>query len=92
MAAYAFAELISPQVRDVVFHIGSDDGCEFWINGERLHGTQGGRILVVDQDQVKATLTEGVNRVLIKVLQNRNDWQFCVRVTGRDGRPLDLSR
>ncbi len=92
VAAYAFAELISPQVRDVVFHIGSDDGCEFWINGERLHGTQGGRILVVDQDQVKATLTEGVNRVLIKVLQNRNDWQFCVRVTGRDGRPLDLSR
>ncbi|HOF40851.1 MAG TPA: HEAT repeat domain-containing protein [Candidatus Hydrogenedentes bacterium] len=92
VAAYACAELTSPEVRDVIFQIGSDDGCELWINGERLHGTAGGRTMVVDQDKVDATLAEGVNRVLIKALQNRNDWQFCVRVTSRDGRPLDLSR
>ena len=92
VAAYAYAELPSPEARDVLVQIGSDDGCELWVNGQRLHGTNAARGMAVDEDKVNASLTAGVNRVLIKVLQGAADWQFCVRVTGRDGRPIDLSR
>jgi len=91
VAAYAYAELQSPEARDVTFQIGSDDGCEFWVNGIRLHGINTPRGMLVDQDKVNAPLVAGANRVLIKVLQGAADWQFCVRVTEPSGVPLDLS-
>ncbi|MFO7974816.1 MAG: HEAT repeat domain-containing protein [Candidatus Hydrogenedentota bacterium] len=91
VAAYGYAEVKSPEPRDVIFQIGSDDGCEFWVNGVRLHGVNTPRGLTVDQDKVDAPLVAGTNRVLIKVLQGGVDWQFCVRVTDRAGVPIDLS-
>lgn len=91
VAAYGYAEVKSPEPRDVIFQIGSDDGCEFWVNGVRLHGVNTPRGLTLDQDKVNASLVAGTNRVLIKVLQGAVDWQFCVRVTDRAGVPIDLS-
>ncbi len=91
VAAYAYAELQSAEAREVTFQIGSDDGCEFWVNGVKLHAAGTPRGLTVDQDKVDAALIAGTNRVLIKVLQGNVDWQFCVRVTNRDGVPVDLS-
>jgi hypothetical protein len=91
VAAYAYSELQSPEAREVAFLIGSDDGCEFWVNGVKVHATATPRGMIVDQDKVNATLTAGTNRVLIKVLQGGVDWQFCVRITDRAGVPVDLS-
>lgn len=91
VAAYAYAELEMDAARDVVFLIGSDDGCEFWVNGEKLHAAPEPRGMTLDQDRVEASLRPGKNRVLIKVLQGGVDWQFCVRVTDRAGTPVDLS-
>jgi len=91
VAAYGYAEVKSPEAREVIFQIGSDDGCEFWVNGVRIHGVNTPRGLTVDQDKVNASLVAGTNRVLIKVLQGGVDWQFCVRVTDRAGVPVDLS-
>ncbi|MBI4558778.1 MAG: hypothetical protein HY706_14445, partial [Candidatus Hydrogenedentes bacterium] len=45
----------------------------------------------VDGERVEATLALGINKILIKVLQGGGDWQFCVRATDRDGKPLDLT-
>jgi len=92
VAAYAYAEVKSDTERPVVFLLGSDDGCEFWVNGQKLHAVSGGRGLIVDGDRIEATLRPGVNRVLIKVLQGGADWKYCVRIADRDGKPVDLNQ
>ena len=92
VAAYAYTEFSLPEPREVLFLIGSDDGCEFWVNGEKLHAVDTPRGLTVDEDRVSASLVEGTNRVLIKVLQGGVDWQFCVRVVDLEGKPLNLSQ
>ncbi|MBN2311523.1 MAG: hypothetical protein JXR94_21275 [Candidatus Hydrogenedentes bacterium] len=91
VAAYAYAEITVERAQPALFLIGSDDGCEFWVNGKKLHATDAPRGLRVDQDRVEAELVAGRNRILIKVLQGSVDWQFCVRITDRDGKPVDLS-
>ena len=91
VAAYALAEVRMTADTPVLCLLGSDDGCEFWVNGEKLHEVNAPRGMAVDGDRVEATLQPGVNRLLLKVLQGGGDWQFCLRIAGRDGVPLDLS-
>jgi tetratricopeptide (TPR) repeat protein len=91
VAAYAKATVTVPRPTKAVFLIGSDDGCEFWVNGDKLHAAGAPRGLQVDQDRVAADLKAGANTVLIKVLQGAVDWKFCVRVALPDGTPVDLS-
>jgi len=91
VAAYGRATVDVPKATKAFFLIGSDDGCEFWLNGKKLHATSAPRGLRVDQDRVAAELKAGSNAVLIKVLQGGVSWEFCIRVTRPDGTPLDLS-
>lgn len=89
---YAYAEVESPEDRDVLFKIGSDDGVACWLNGERIHLNDAARGLTVDQDVVRARLRKGTNRVLLKIRNQSGDWGFSFRIADPDGRPLDLSR
>ncbi|MCP4638834.1 MAG: hypothetical protein GY851_00300 [bacterium] len=92
VAAYACAEVTVGADTPVLLLAGSDDGCEIWVNGAKVHAVKQPRSLIVDNDRIETALKAGVNRVLIKVLQGASDWQFCVRVAGRDGAPIDLSQ
>lgn len=91
VAAYAAAEVKADADTPVLLLIGSDDGCEVWLNGQRVFGAGGNRPLTLDGDRVEATLKSGVNRVLVKGLQGVGDWQCVVRIANPDGTPLDLS-
>jgi hypothetical protein len=90
-AAYAYAEFNWSQEQPVHFLVGSDDGCELWVNGQKVHENPVHRTLAVDADKVPATLRPGVNRVLIKVLNGAASWEFCVRLADANGAPLDLT-
>jgi hypothetical protein len=90
-AAYAYAPVMIPAATAAVLRIGSDDGCEVWVNGAKVHAAGDPRSLIVDQDAVKIDLKQGVNTFLVKVLQGSSDWQLCVRLTDRDGVPIDLT-
>ena len=90
--AYAYAELESDTDRDVVFKIGSDDGCAFFVNGKRVHIHAEARGVSVDQDIVPAKLKKGKNRLLLKIQQGGGDWGFVVRLTKPDGEPLILGK
>jgi HEAT repeat protein len=88
VGAYGYAELDVAQACDVTLKIGSDDAIVVWVNGERVHGANVNRGLVVDQDQAKAKLQAGRNRVLVKVLNGASAWEYCVRLVGTDGKPV----
>lgn len=91
-ACYAVTDLKVDAETTVVFLIGTNDGCEFFVNGQKLHGTKEGRPLTIDQDRVEAKLAPGSNRIVLKVLQDGGQWEFVVRVTNPDGTPLDVSQ
>ena len=87
---YAYTEIESPEAREVLFKMGSDDGMACWLNGERIHLKNVARGLQVDEDTVKARLVGGKNRILLKISNRGGDWGFAFRITDVDGNPLNI--
>ncbi|MBN1342575.1 MAG: HEAT repeat domain-containing protein [Phycisphaerae bacterium] len=90
VAAYGYAEVTSDQDQDVLFCTGSDDGMKLWVNGKVVFAKNEPRGLAVDMDTIPARLQKGVNKILIKVLNGGGGWEFCARVTTKDGKPVKL--
>ncbi len=88
--ACIYAEIESDAERRVLFKIGSDDDVFCRLNGTLVHAFTGGRGWSADQDSVGVTLKPGVNTVLMKVLNGRGGWDVSLRITDREGRPLDF--
>jgi HEAT repeat protein len=88
--AYGYAEVTSDEDQDVIFRTGSDDGMKLWVNGKQVFAKSGPRSLAVDMDAFPVRLNKGVNRILIKVLNGGGAWEFCVRATDKQGRPIKL--
>lgn len=88
VAAYAYTEITVAEAQDVLFKVGSDDDVKVWLNGQLIHANPASRPLRVDEDVVPTRLEAGVNRILLKILQGGGQWEFCLRITDRDSRPL----
>jgi len=91
VGVYAFAQVKSPEAREAVFEIGSDDDVFCWLNQELVFRFEGGRGWTADQDSVKVNLKSGINTILLKVLNGGGGWAFSLRVTDGAGHPLSLS-
>jgi dienelactone hydrolase len=78
--AYAYACIESPTNQIVHFFLGSDDCPKVWINGRLAHEVwiEGGRGMVRGDDYFTAELRAGRNTVLVKVEDDRGDWQFVL--------------
>lgn len=87
--AYARVTLQSKEAQDVILAIGSDDGVKVWLNGEVIHAKNVTRGLNCGEDQVKASLKEGSNTLLLKVTQGAAGWEFCCGLKAADGGPVD---
>jgi hypothetical protein len=92
VTSYAYTELNAPEDMPILFLAGTNDGCEFWVNGEKLFETDEERGCEVDGDRLETTLKKGKNQVLLKVLQAGGGWEFCVRLARPDGTPIDLTQ
>ncbi len=88
VGAYAYAEIEVDAGQDVILKIGSDDSLVVWLNGKKVYAFDGARGVKIDQDKAEAHLQAGVNRVLVKSLDQINDWAFCIRVTTPDRKPV----
>lgn len=89
---YAYAEVHSDTTQTVTLKIGSDDDVTCWVNGQKVHEFVGDRGLTIDQDTATATLQQGWNRILCKVLNGSDGWQLALRITTPDGKPLRLQQ
>jgi hypothetical protein len=68
--------------------LGSDDGHTLYVNGELAEKRATTRRFVFDDDFADVTLRPGWNRILLKVHNGSGAWGFLMRVTDRDGHPL----
>lgn len=76
----------------VLFELGSDDGVKLWLNGKLVHENNVARALQPGADKVRASLQPGRNELLLKVTQNNQGWEFCLRALKPDGTLLENVR
>ena len=82
VVAYGYAEVESSVDRDAQLLVGSDDTIAIWVNGKKVHETQGDRGWNYDQDHVPVHLEKGVNKLLIRCGNSSGPWEFSVAASG----------
>ncbi|MBN2139209.1 MAG: HEAT repeat domain-containing protein [Sedimentisphaerales bacterium] len=87
--AYLRTWIKSDESKDAVLEAGSDDGIKVWLNGKLVHANNVARAAIPGTDKAKITLKTGWNDLMLKITQNVDPWEFCLRITGADGGKLD---
>lgn len=80
--AYVWAEA---EMKDVKLKIGSNDQAKAFLNGKEVIKFEETRTLEKDQNDATVTLAKGENVLILKVLNEKNNWQGCARFTDKAG-------
>ncbi|HEV3235740.1 MAG TPA: hypothetical protein VGZ25_02050 [Gemmataceae bacterium] len=87
--AYAVTFIEAPEeIKGVKMKTGSDDEVKIYLNGKEVFKYGEGRSTEKDDDSTEVTLQKGVNVLVVKVVNEKEDWSFCVRFTDKDDKPL----
>jgi hypothetical protein len=78
--AFGYTKIISPKEQDILFEINSDDGCEIWLNYEKIHSMDVIRTIVHEPEKIMAKLKMGENIVLAKVTQAEGSWELKIKI------------
>ena len=85
---YAVTYVTAPADMTVKMKTGSDDQCKVWLNGKEAFKFTDARPADKDQDTTEVSLKKGVNVLVVKVVNEKVDWSFCVRFTDKDDKPV----
>jgi hypothetical protein len=87
--AYAVTFIVAPEdMQGVKMKTGSDDQAKVYLNGKEVFKFAEPRAADKDQDTTEVSLRKGVNMLVVKVVNEKIDWSFCVRFTDKDDKPL----
>lgn len=75
-ATYLYRELVAQEPGTLRIGLGSDDGIEFWFNGEKRLSQDVPRGAAPNQDLVEVRLRAGTNTALVKVFNRSGDSGF----------------
>jgi hypothetical protein len=86
---YAVCYIHAPgELKNVRLQIGSDDQALVYLNGKEVIKNDTARALEKDQDSAEVTLKKGVNVVVFKVVNEKEDWSGCARFTDKDNQVI----
>jgi hypothetical protein len=87
--AYAITYIVAPEeLKGIKMKTGSDDQAKVWLNGKEVFKHTEPRPLEKDEDTTEVTLKKGVNVLVVKVVNEKVDWAFCVRFMDKDDKAL----
>ncbi len=88
--AYAVCYVHAPEERkDVKLYMGSNDQGKVWLNGQVVLVHEKPRSLKKDADAASGlTLRKGENVVVFKVVNEKGNWQGCLRFGDKAGTPM----
>ncbi len=86
---YAYTRVFSPVEQDAVLQLGSHDGAQVRLNGEKVFERHVHRDAAPGQDAVPVHLKQGWNALLLKVEQSSGEWGFYAEITDRAGGSLE---
>ena len=75
-ATYLYRTIQATTAGPLLVSLGSDDGVQVWLNGERLLSKNVSRGVAPDQDFVRLDLVQGENRLLLKVVNGGGGYGF----------------
>jgi hypothetical protein len=87
VAGYAVAYIIADADMPVTLTLSSNDQGKAWFNGKQVFKFADTRTLDKDTDRADVTLTKGQNVLVLKVINEVNNWQGCARFL-RNGTPV----
>jgi hypothetical protein len=86
---YAVTYIVAPEeLKDIKMKTGSDDQCKVFLNGKEVFKYTDERALGKDDDTTEVTLNKGINVLVVKVVNVKEDWSFCVRFADKDDKPI----
>ena len=90
VSVYALIHVKAPADMDARLQISHDDGGRAWLNGTLVHDNNkaGGGGVKVDEFSAPIKLTEGWNRLLIKVSQATGGFGLMMRITDAAKAPI----
>jgi hypothetical protein len=87
VAGYALAYVIAGEEMRVTLALSTNDQGKAWLNGKPVFTFSDTRVLDKDTDKIDVTLVKGQNVLLLKVINEVNNWQGCARFL-KDGVPV----
>jgi len=75
---HAFAHIDSKKEQQVRLLVGSSDGLDLYLNGQKVHEQFGSREYKTDQDEVLLNLKQGRNHLMLRLAHDTGDWTFSV--------------
>jgi len=86
LVTYVVADKDMP---DLTLLIGSNDEAKVYLNGKEVIKFDQTRTVEKDSDKAeKLTLKKGVNTIVFKIINEKNDWGGCLRFKDKDGKPV----
>lgn len=79
VAGYAVAYVNADENMNVTLALSTNDQGKAWLNGKPVFKFTDTRVLEKDTDRIDVTLTRGQNVLILKVINEVNNWQACAR-------------
>ncbi len=79
VAGYAVAYVIADAPMDATLALSTNDQGKVWLNGKEIFKLEDTRVLERDSDKIAVSLAQGQNVLVLKVINEMNSWQACVR-------------
>ena len=79
VAGYAVAYVLADAEMKVTLALSTNDQGKAWLNGKQVFKFTETRTLEKDTDRVEVTLLKGQNVLVLKVVNEVNNWQACAR-------------
>ena len=79
VAGYAAAYIIADEPMKVTLALSTNDQGKAWLNGKEVFKFVDTRVLEKDTDRMDVMLNKGENVLVLKVINEVNNWQGCAR-------------
>jgi len=86
---YALTYVYSPREKVAIFKVGADDAVKVWLNDEVVIEQDIYRRAVIDQEAMPVWLSEGWNKILVKICEKEDTWGFYFRITDVNGELIE---
>lgn len=87
VAGYAVAYVMADEEMKVTLALSTNDQGKAWLNGRQVFAFAETRVLEKDTDRIDVALNKGRNVLVLKVINEVNNWQACARFL-KDGAPV----
>ncbi len=79
VAGYAVAYVLADADTKASLLLSTNDQGKAWLNGKEIFRFAETRVLEKDTDKIEVTLAKGQNVLMLKVINEVNNWQACAR-------------